>query len=634
MEIDWSNPSAQDWSGVGGHQPNRGDGLTEKILGVNFGYPDWFTQEIVEFQQKTTSGNNVGWAADALYGIKTNIDASQNVLPWTYVLQPTDPPILHLAVARQMTVLEWNNIFSNSFVQAVQNVANVCPNDENVWQLFYSDYHRSTPSDPTIFPGAQRVEDYINYSPAKPGPACQAALRDNDSLESERTYRILNDPSTEDTSTWHGENDVDFGIYSGDSNRATDSSQAAGSNITHLRTPKISTANSYYFFGDPTLDLDRRKQQLASMMPVYPAGPGVVFLDAWAKTFDAPYIPPQHPGQTPPPSPPSSPPPEDPTAERLKKWFGSNYSVGEPNPTTNPLFMGNLPKLPIPIVAGMHPFHDSTGDTNTGYTNHCNDPTILQEIVPILAAMLGMIGGELLPLPEYAKLVGVSTLGATGYFTGRGVAARGDGAGDFDNAALLLSVGSPISAWLLIEDITNVAGSTELIAAGCVVAGGTGYLLLQPIILPVLSGTGGVASFLFSVVNGIETFARSFVNGCAAHVWASHLGECLTDDAQDKEKMQDVWLDQFYGVTGQQRVMRKECLRKAMTTEAWGDDPHNIGEVDMSNGTMTNPAACMPADYWPFQYTRPQGDPLVDAMWGQVAPCFDATNPAFLPPVQ
>lgn len=584
--------------------------------------------EVETYMQSCKEGTLPEVGGDALFCI-TNVNQNASLLEgWNFKTNPLPDAFQKYFQDTGLSTASWNYTWIDSYGRALDYTSNLC-NNSDAWIYFY--YPLDTQQ------GSRMVEEYI--SSAGVPEACATALRDKqrskDAIgkhDSQNTWgqldsgaknptMVLNDPM-HDVSSGYKVTGLLWNPPDVDMNKPENVKQAL--------------FQSYFIFGDPTKTPTQRTAQYRDMLPTYPAGVfGTKFLDYWAQIFL---------DKTPPP--PNNPPPSgetgltgtvDPQTAwlewRLQQWYGSTgkYTPGETNPyDDNPTFKGRLPKLPDTIVGSMHAWTENDEHSQTGiFRDKCGHTNLVQEVFPILGLVGGAMIAKLLPLQETDYLVAAISLGGSGFFLLQSITTNTHPY-DTEISAALLSGGGPATAALVVADLipSVFSGASKYAMAAGV--GAAGVVFLQTPVMKVLNVSSGLFGILGTLLSGLDSFVGSFFDGCATETWQTFLGKCVASSSTDKQKMATDWL-LMYGATEEQAKLRSQCLNAQMTDPAnlWGTDPHTIGTVN-SDGTMSNPAACMPAIYWPGQALKAK-DPLVLAMWEEISPCLDPTNPSFLP---
>lgn len=310
-----------------------------------------------------------------------------------------------------------------------------------------------------------------------------------------------------------------------------------------------------------------------------------------------------------------------------------NEQRGIPNPTTDPAYKGNLPSAPKPFLPDQRLWHPDEHDPNAP-AQCIQRKGPIEKILPVVAGVIGAVVGSVLMPGNASRISGALTLGGFGFF----YISNTYGWSAFQNmnlrasgkvASQILAAGTGTTLALIAYDLGIVP---EMIDYGRVpdtaVAGGLSYAILEPILAPVLTAGGNLATFLTLPVAFLERFIDAIDQGCVK----SYLhGDCLCQDAAMKSKLSADILSDIYGVTDEQLELRTICMRNQMVQGMWGTDPEKIGTCDPAYGTMTNPAACLDAAVW-TSYNIPPGEDLTLGMFALISPCLDPGNPVFMPP--
>lgn len=325
-----------------------------------------------------------------------------------------------------------------------------------------------------------------------------------------------------------------------------------------------------------------------------------------------------------------------------------NYIAGG-EMITAPGYKGKLPNLPQPAVAGNIPWVPTKleGGAGDDYVDPCQARGPLETILPIAASIAGILAPLVViplvgiaPLDDAGVWTAAGTLGGTMYYLARDVygvdAVLGltdeNGKSPSFYSARILGVGAPVSAWLLADTMGVLAsiGSGQAFRYGGAIAAGTvGFLLLVPVLESALGFGGSLLSIISAPIAFLETGITLLFNGCVAQE-INGINKCKCREAYSKSNhIRDFAL--MYGITDNQKTLRSACARAAMTAQdsMWGSSRDVIGKCDLDTGVMDKYEACISSAQWLY---RPNDSPNMPAMWAEVAHCYDAKNPSFLPP--
>ena len=310
-----------------------------------------------------------------------------------------------------------------------------------------------------------------------------------------------------------------------------------------------------------------------------------------------------------------------------------NETRGLPNPTHDPAYKGDLPNAPKPVLPDQRLWHPDEHNPNAPAQCVQRKGT-LEKVLPIAAGVIGgVLGSMLMPGPG-SRLSGGLTLGGFGYFYMSNT--YGWSAFMDENlrqsgkiSAQILSGGIGVTLALAAYDLGIVPVAIDYgRPIDTAAAGAASYVVLEPILSPILTAAGNLATFLTLPIAFLERFIDAVDQGCVK----SYLhGDCLCEDAAMKSKLAVDILRDIYGVTDEQLTLRTKCMRNQMMQGMWGADPEEIGVCDPVYKTMDNPAACLDAAVW-TSYNIPPGEDLTLGMFALISPCLDPGNAVFMPP--
>lgn len=390
--------------------------------------------------------------------------------------------------------------------------------------------------------------------------------------------------------------------------------QKNDSNLGQTKT-QLQTDWSQHVWGDPTWNNSERQFALRKILPNWD---GENFLDGWNRLMISVGVAPND--------------------ASYEDNFSPAFYPGKTNPTTIAAYMGNLPFAPPFLNENQEPWHPLVTDPDAeGFKDPCINQTFLEKWIPIGAGGFAAVVGASVVPGQWASTSAAISLGGAGYYMikstyGYDAWARENLGGVYetfnDLSPEFIGIGAPVTAVLMASETGLIAMSSSEVTGALVVGAGVGYLVLVPKIRTVLNTSSTVFSILLTPISMIDKGLTQLFNGCVTNR-LSTIGKCRCEDAMQKQPMIESFLTQIYGTTGQQQSMRRTCLRAAMTRGTWGPDSNRIGDC-RSDGTKTNPAACIVPGIWAYQ--RFGNDPLATTMWGEISHCLDEANPSFLPP--
>lgn len=375
-------------------------------------------------------------------------------------------------------------------------------------------------------------------------------------------------------------------------------------------------------YGDPLWTYSQRRWAARKILPEWD---GENFLDAWHKWFIAAGMADNN--------------------MTFEEATGGKITPGKANPYTTPGYTGDLPHLPQYLIENAEPWQQSYAlDPNAeGFRDPCLKRTTLETVVPIAAGVAaGVVAVAFVPgdLPSLAAGV---TLGGSAYFTVSNTYGYDAFVRAFDNAQLppimsgkdnmtpeFLGVGGPVTGVLLLDHFGALPAAFQsnvtMTVAG---VGAAGYFVLTPYLRDVVKIGDKFSAGLLSPLSLIDKGISRLFSGCYT-VRSSQIGKCLCANAHQKPQLISNLMD-VMGVTGEQRVMRTQCMRAAMTRGAWGTDPVRIGDC-LENGTKSNPGACLTAGEWAYK-RFPEEDEGLNTMYDEIKHCMQVDNLSFLPPL-
>lgn len=506
----------------------------------------------------------------------------------------------------------YNSIIMGWFAVTYNRIDDLWPGHADDWWVrmyhFYNTPH-----------GRDLVEDYIKT--ANPPANVQAILRANYTDHNQRLYGLLNAP---DFSTRAKGAGILPNNYSVDYEHPNDTQfLRVPFNQTDFANTRGRTAVENTW-GNPLWTHEKRQEIWRQIlgMDKNANGPtdGKAFIDEWAQAFINDGF--ANPGKT------------------AEDYFDPLKHAGAYNPWDDPDYSGLLPKL-AHYAVGNEPWHQSTLDPNSyGYKDPCLETPFLDEVVPILGGVVGAGFGAIFIPGSTARIMGAGTGGGTAYYLVSSVFGlksveaifSGDKSND-NNAATILSVGAPMTLVQVPWDLDLIPAkyaTRNIHIASIAAAAGLGYFVLLPIVEPVLDISGSLVSILTAPISLLESAATYIGNGCVAHTWNS-VAQCLCEDANQKPRLVKALAGPVYGCTDNQEKLRSQCAQARMQTGSWGDDPVSMGTCD-DKGHMSNPFACISAGEWAYGQFVPDIAEDAKKRWAEISPCFDASNPSFLPP--
>lgn len=526
---------------------------------------------------------------------------------WRYL---PSGPVWQPTSQLSMTNHEWNVAIMSSYMCVVLRLEDLwSQHSAELWPYFYYMYDTSY--------GKLLVESFIDANPGIPAD-CVAALRQNYTDDMQRKYGLLNQPDLASVA-WAWDWTLELRAW-------LDPIAARNTLKNELRMHTIAETSAFARLGHPLWTPTQRKTAYEQLLfPIN--GPGkwddTVLKDYWQFYLQYGWF--HVPDPTKPPSSTNPPTPvEDPSA-----------TAGKKNPYDVAGYRGMLPYAPEPKLA--HQRIGGSGDTKDPNAKSVCVPHkgALEEAIPTIGAVIGGAIGVIFMPGRISKISAAVTLGGFGFF----YLSNAYGWDAFQawyygtntaggTAAQILSVGAPVTGVTFLYDLELVPEALDIgevwAAAG---AGVLGYVILFPIISPVLSITGSLSTVLTAPIAFLERVVEAFTSGC---VEAMVSGDCLCENASVKDKLAESILVDIYGVTDDQLTMRRACMRHQMTLGDWGSDPLHIGSCDPTTHNQTNPLACLPST----EYTDYNMDPKNTMAWGmyqEIKPCLDPDNPVFLP---
>lgn len=379
-------------------------------------------------------------------------------------------------------------------------------------------------------------------------------------------------------------------------------------------------------WGNPmwtTFDMQKAwRQVLGKETTTGPPIDGKSFLDEWAQIYvDDGFA---NPGKS------------------AEDYFDPEQHAGKFNPFTDPDYAGQLPSL-VQYATGAEPWHQVTTDPKSyGYVNPCYKKPVDLVLLPWAGAGVGAIFGGLVVPGSLARVMGAATLGSTGYLVVDSALSWGELGEWAQNkpnekayAATIISVGAPMTLTQMLFDLKLVPEAYDTMTAqiGLLAASAAlGYVVLLPVVKPVLTMTDGLFSALAAPISLLSSTLAYFTSGCASHEWISN-EVCRCEDANVKPALVDALVGPIYGCTGQQKVLRAEAARAVITNPdgEWGSDPYYLGTCD-GNGHVDNPFACISAGEWAYKEFVPDLAVEAEQRWEEFSDVFDPANESFLPP--
>jgi len=323
-------------------------------------------------------------------------------------------------------------------------------------------------------------------------------------------------------------------------------------------------------------------------------------------------------------------------------YFDPPEVPGLQNPYTDPNYDGNLPGL-VPWEDAAPFVHRDTRDpTGHNYSNECGTDDIVAKILPYVAgAFGGVVTGMIIP-GEMAKIGGFV---AGGFACFQVIKANYGETADFwyqtenrvdreRDASLALSVGIPT---LFFGGLYELNVLPDRLAANPVLffgaVAGFSYYAIFPGFNHALQQGASILHVLLSPLDIAGTVLHGLFDGCDKH--KSNLGiQCYCENANLKPLLTEAIVQDLWGTTGSQQVMRTQCMEAALTTGSWGTDPVNIGTCDLSNGWMNTPLACISAGEWAYGKWDPKLNQTDATQWqSEFLHCGDPYNPSMIPPM-
>ncbi len=328
-----------------------------------------------------------------------------------------------------------------------------------------------------------------------------------------------------------------------------------------------------------------------------------------------------------------------------------------------PGYKGKLPFLSV-AANQYNPIKNSPfkpGGAGKDYRDPCLQETLLEKVVPGICGFFGFYTVHtLLANPGFGALFVSGLSGASLFYLGRQLLNMAPPPNPLDpdpiidktyygrlfayfGGAALLSAGA-VSAFTVGWN-EKFGLDSEVEVPIVALSAAAGAVLLFPVFNDAIeSGPSLLFEFLFGIVDTVTKFTKYLFNGCYSSHWWRTDADCLCSDAYKanagKAGLIDDWLDIYYGVTGEQRMLRKQCLQSEMTRGAWastGDDQNVISQCGgVRTNFMDNPMACFSSGAWTFgepDMPSVQRFPALNGiMWDQIYHCLDPKNPSMLPP--
>lgn len=549
-----------------------------------------------------------------------------------------------LAPGEQMQLLSLNTKLMEGYNKVRENIINLCdaslksPADQEnlfqaVWPTFYWLYNSGD--------GKRMVDDFLSREPGLSLPdKAKNIIKQNYTDDSQRRYQLLNanaylglygEVFTLFASTVVRPPDWDQALRDGTVKctlRETNERQSwpkayleRQSSWQMVKDPRGNWADPGSI-GNPFWTQTQRQQALRKAMPTTASGTN--FLDVWNQIYIET-------GQVAPGS-------------TYEQNFDPNYKPGTKGAYyDDPIYGGMMPKMVLPFNPGNAPAEkDLTGGAGSKWSNPCDSKSGLETVIPVAAAVFGTGAVYFVLGRSPATHVAAATAGLSMYYMAKqsygwdALTSIGS-TENSDTAGTILSIGAPAALVLFAsENGIDVRMDPKLAAAGAAVIG---YTLLREKIQTSLIVGGGISTVLTAPIALIDKFISIAANGCLAQEFLSPW-VCTCKEADltgGKSVIRDAWLDDIYGVTGQQRKLRSACLDAEMRRAGWsstGSDPNVVSKC--SGVQMDNPFACYTAATWAYRApavpSRVRTDKQEIDMWNQVSHCLDAGNPSFLPP--
>lgn len=516
-----------------------------------------------------------------------------------------------------LTTQEWNWFLYSYHLGTKGRIADLCGDThvDTVWPEFYHLYNNKR--------GRDEVDTYIKNNPDLPMP-CQQALKSNYTEDVQRKYGLLNGFDWADAgfnSDQHGAR-ITYGM--GQSRFMTLDEMKA--RMTRQTIAETEWAHPKAQFGNPLWDEAQRREKFRLVIgkDYSGTGKGQDFIDEWGKAYvDAGVV---EPGKS------------------ADDYFDPLAHAGTRNWTSDPAYGGQLPYAPPFNLLPHEPFHRNTENEDYHkWTQACNTPEMTQKVLPLVAAgVCGGLAGMIVP-GEYARVMAAVTVGSAAYLEVKSIYglealaawANGQGAEPKHEAAMILSVGAPLSVMQALYELELVpaqlsSSNAYLLAMGA--AAGGGYLTLYPVVDPILSYGGDALTVLAAPLDILASVAHYFASGCANHdiTWTRYTCKC--ENSNNKPALSAAIVKDIYGATGKQAEMRMDCMHAATTTGSWGTDPYAMGSCD-SHGFLDNPMGCLSAGEWAYQKWDPSLNDKASVMWGEISHCVAQDNPSMLPPL-
>lgn len=481
---------------------------------------------------------------------------------------------------------------------------------DKVWPYFY--YMANTDN------GKAQIQSLIDGDPTIPQP-CRDALMNNHTDAIQRQYGLMNAPNPATVTDQYDESGV------GTSQAYWTGIDPNDPKLLAFWTNKtiLETDYSTELYGNPNWTYKERQDALRKVMGKDVAT-GKDFIDEWAQRYvNFDFV---NPGRN------------------ADDYFQPGQHPGRPNwVTDNPMYMGQLPQKPKNPTGSTAYGAFATDPKGYGYVDHCGDETPTEKYLPyIVGGVAGALAGLVIP-GSYSRLSAAATAGGAGFYLTESIygwnaltAWFGKDFSKQSRAAEILSVGAPVTLVLMLYEVGLIPARfdterDEMILAVSAAAGG--YLVLNPILTPLLDVGGSILTLATAPISGVEKLVQTLFNGCAGHNMIFKYA-CRCESAKTKPAMAEALLGPVYGTTGAQYTMRKQCLEAAMTSGSWGANPYYMGTCD-KNGHTDDPTACLSAGEWAYQTWPTDVGVLAQKKWDEIKHCLDDPTPnsSFFPPL-
>lgn len=525
-----------------------------------------------------------------------------------------------------VTPTDWNAFVYGQHVAVMARIADLAGNDvasdaitgpelaDAIWPHFYHFYNNAR--------GKAEVDAFLKAHPHIP-PAAVAALKANYTDDVQRKYGVLNayDWPEQGWSGFHGVM-VNYGY--GQSRMMT--LEEMKTYLLRKTVAETDFDSPKANYGNPLWNDNQRRQAFRAVIGTDVAT-GKDFIDEWAQSYVNQGL--VTPGKS------------------ADDYFDPKARVGQKSwiPDTDKDYNGDLPYAPPFNMLPHEPVHRSTKDPTTQQWNEaCSSPESTQALLPVVAGALGGgLAGMIVP-GQSARVIAGITVGSAAYIEVKAIYgmnallawAKGESEAPKERAALILSLGVPVSIWQSAWEIGLVPERFNSVFnhyGGMIAAAGVGYVVIYPILDPILTVSSDVLTVLAAPLDVLTSIVHWFSSGCGEHELTSWTNiTCKCENANNKPAMSAALVQDVYGATGKQMEMRMDCMHAATTSGAWGTEPFSMG-VCNDKGWMNTPTACITAGEWAYQKWDPSLDKVAKPMWDEISHCVDPNNASMLPPL-